>query len=45
MPPDFTDFGEMQINIRIGFERNVKTISMSSMALYLVDRCPNGYFC
>jgi hypothetical protein len=45
LPSDFTDIGEAVLNVRIGFETRVETMSMSSMALRITDQCPFGYFC
>jgi len=45
VPLDYTDLGTTYINVRIGFESNVKTISESSIALKITDQCPDGYFC
>lgn len=45
LPPNYTDIGHANLDVRIGFESRLETMSHSSISLLITDRCPNGYWC
>jgi len=43
--PNFTDLGEIEMDVRISIDQRIETISESSMRLLIIDKCPTGFSC
>jgi hypothetical protein len=45
LAPNFTDLGEIEMDVRISIDERIETASESSMRLLVIDKCPTGFSC